>query len=70
MQFRDLQMQYQSLKPDIDSAVMKVMNMGNFISGKQVGDLEEQLAEYVGVKYCITCGNGTDALSLDRKSVV
>ena len=64
MQFRDLQMQYQSLKPDIDSAVMKVMNMGNFISGKQVSDLEEQLAEYVGVKYCITCGNGTDALSL------
>ena len=64
MQFRDLQTQYQNLKSDIDGAIMKVMDMGNFISGKQVSELEEQLAEYVGVKYCITCGNGTDALSL------
>lgn len=37
---------------------------GNFFSGKQVAELEEQLAAYVGVKHCITCGNGTDALTL------
>lgn len=64
MQFRDLQKQYQILKSDIDDAVMEVMSTGNFISGKQISSLESMLAEYVGAKYCITCGNGTDALSL------
>ncbi len=64
MQFRDLQKQYQILKSDIDHAVMDVMNVGNFVSGEQVSALESMLAEYVGTKYCVTCGNGTDALSL------
>lgn len=64
MQFRDLQMQYQVLKPRIDEAVTKVMTDCNFISGAQVKTLEKKLAEYVGVKHCITCANGTDALKL------
>ena len=64
MQFRDLQKQYQVLKEDIDKEVSHVLTAGNFISGSQVAELEEQLADYVGVKHCITCGNGTDALSL------
>lgn len=64
MQFRDLQKQYQMLKPQIDAAVMQVMMDCNFISGAQVKDLERKLADYVGVKHCITCANGTDALKL------
>ena len=64
MQFRDLKKQYQVLKEKIDSAVLQVMADANFISGKQVAELETQLAEYVGVKHCITCANGTDALTL------
>lgn len=64
MQFRDLQKQYQVLKPRIDEAVTKVMTDCNFISGVQVKALEKKLAEYVGVKHCITCANGTDALKL------
>ncbi|MCI5995891.1 MAG: DegT/DnrJ/EryC1/StrS family aminotransferase, partial [Blautia sp.] len=36
----------------------------NYISGRQVAELEQSLAEYVGVKHCITCANGTDALTL------
>lgn len=64
MQFRDLQKQYQILKPDIDKAIEQVLIAGNFISGRQVSELEDQLAAYVGVKHCITCGNGTDALTL------
>lgn len=64
MQFRDLKMQYQVLKDDIDREVFQVMNECNFISGKQVAELEEEMASYVGVKHCITCGNGTDALSM------
>lgn len=64
MQFRDLQKQYQILKPDIDQAIAKVLTDGNFISGSQVTELEHQLASYTGVKHCITCANGTDALTL------
>ena len=64
MQFRDLKAQYQSLKADIDQAVQRVLNDCNFISGQQVRELEESLAAYTGVKHCIACANGTDALSL------
>lgn len=64
MQFRDLKKQYEVLKKDIDAAIMQVTKDCNFISGKQVSELEEDLAEYVGVRHCISCGNGTDALSM------
>lgn len=64
MQFRDLKKQYQLLKPQIDAAVTQVMTDCNFISGKQVKELEQRLADYVGVTHCISCANGTDALKL------
>ena len=64
MQFRDLKQQYQALKNEIDEAMIKVAGDCNFISGAQVAELEKELAEYVGVKHCITCANGTDALSI------
>lgn len=64
MQFRDLKKQYQVLKKDIDQAMIEVATNCNFINGQQVKDLEKELAEYVGVKHCVTCANGTDALSL------
>ena len=64
MQFRDLKHQYQVLKKDMDQAMSEVLSAANFISGQQVKDLEAELAEYVGVKHCVTCANGTDALSL------
>lgn len=64
MQFRDLKAQYTALKDEIDASIAEVIENTHFISGKQVNELEEKLAEYVGVKHCITCGNGTDALTL------
>ena len=64
MQFRDLKMQYDSIREKMDKAIFEVIEKGNFISGIQVQELEEKLAEFVGVKHCITCANGTDALSL------
>lgn len=64
MQFRDLQKQYKHLEKDILNGVKSVMQDGNFILGKQVDELEEKLATYVGVKHCISCANGTDALQL------
>lgn len=64
MQFRDLQKQYTVLKSEIDREIQNVLDASNYISGKQVTELEEQLADYVGVKHCISCANGTDALEL------
>ncbi|MFC4402976.1 DegT/DnrJ/EryC1/StrS family aminotransferase [Gracilibacillus xinjiangensis] len=64
MQFRDLKAQYTQYKSAIDDAIQHVLNTGQYIGGKPVNELEKDLAEYVGVKHCITCANGTDALSL------
>ena len=64
MQFRDLKKQYKVLKKDIDAAMIEVASNCNFINGQQVKDLEKELADYVGAKHCITCGNGTDALTM------
>ena len=64
MQFRDLKKQYEVLKPEIDAGIQEVINSSAFILGKPVTELENKLAEYVGRKHCIGCGNGTDALVL------
>lgn len=64
MEFRDLKKQYQMLKKDIDTEIEKVIADCNFIGGSQVRELEEQLAKYVGTKFCIACANGTDALQI------
>lgn len=69
MQFRDLKKQYQALKADIDQAMTDVAASGAFIMGEPVRELEKELAEYVGVKHCLTCANGTDALTLALKAL-
>lgn len=64
IQFRDLQRQYMHMKNSIDKAVAEVISSAHFISGPQIKELEDTLAEYVGAKHCITCANGTDAISI------
>ncbi len=64
MQFRDLNAQYHALKEQIDKSINEVIESSCFIFGKQVSELEEKLANKVGVDYCVTCGSGTDALKL------
>ena len=64
MQFIDLQAQYKHLKTRIDKRIHDVLDHGQYIMGPEVFELEEKLAEYVGVKHAITCANGTDALTL------
>lgn len=64
MEFRDLKTQYQTYKSEIDHAIQNVLTNANFIGGNEVKELEQQLSEYVGVKHCITCANGTEAMTL------
>ena len=60
MEFRDLKAQFNKYKNSINSAIQEVIRNTNFIGGKEVDTLEKRLAEYVGVKHCITCANGTE----------
>lgn len=64
MEYRDLKKQYQVLKKDMDKAMEEVCTKAMFIGGSYVKDLEKHLADYVGVKNCVSCANGTDALQL------
>ena len=67
MQFRDLKKQYQVLKSEIDASLMEAVASGAYIMGQPVKELEKTLAEYVGAKHCVACGNGTDAMTLALK---
>ncbi|WP_158967751.1 DegT/DnrJ/EryC1/StrS aminotransferase family protein [Paraglaciecola sp. L3A3] len=64
MEFIDLKTQLQTIRPAIDNRIKKVLDHGQFIMGPEVHQLEEKLADFVGVKHCISCANGTDALQL------
>lgn len=64
MEFRDLHVQYDNIKENIHREIEEVLDSSHFIGGEKVSDLEAQLAEYVGVKHCVGCANGTDALQL------
>ncbi len=68
MEFRDLKRQYRHLKADIDQAMVDVAASGGYIMGGPVKVLERELADYVGVRHCLSCGNGTDALTLALKA--
>jgi dTDP-4-amino-4,6-dideoxygalactose transaminase len=56
--------QYQKIKPDVDAAIHKVLDSGQFVLGKEVGEFECQIAGYLGVRYAVGCASGTDALQV------
>jgi UDP-2-acetamido-2-deoxy-ribo-hexuluronate aminotransferase len=64
MEFIDLKSQYQRLKPQIDAAIQRVLDHGQYILGPEVAELEGKLVDYTGAKYCISVANGTDALQI------
>lgn len=67
MEYIDLKKQYEVLKEKIDNNIQKVLKDADYIMGEEVKILEEKLAKYVGRKYCATCANGTDALTIAMK---
>lgn len=60
----DLQLQYQSIKSEIDCAVAAVIRDNAFIRGPYVDAFERDFAQAVGVGHCVSCANGSDALYL------
>ena len=64
MEFIDLKRQYSFLKEEIDAGIQRVLDHGQYILGPEVAELEGQLAQFTGAKYCISVANGTDALQI------
>ena len=62
MKFIDLEEQQKILKKDLDKNIQTVLDHGQYIMGPEVFELEKKLGQYVGVKNCISCASGTDAL--------
>ncbi|MFN0158900.1 MAG: DegT/DnrJ/EryC1/StrS family aminotransferase [Bacteroidota bacterium] len=56
--------QYRKIKPEVDAAIHSVLDSGQFILGKDVGEFECQVAGYLGVGYALGCASGTDALQI------
>ncbi|NNV55616.1 DegT/DnrJ/EryC1/StrS family aminotransferase [Limnovirga soli] len=64
IQMVDLKTQYQKIKPEIDAAVIGVLESTAFINGKPVQDFAQHLSAYLGATHVIPCANGTDALQI------
>ena len=62
--FIDLASQQKLIRHKIDMAISKVLDHGQYIMGPEVSVLEDELKDFAGAKYAITCANGTDAISL------
>lgn len=60
----DLNEQNQTLRPEIEAAIARVLDTNAFILGGEVAALEKELGEYCGTKYAIGCASGSDALLL------
>jgi dTDP-4-amino-4,6-dideoxygalactose transaminase len=71
IQFLDLKAQYNDIKQEIKKEIEDVLESGQYILGPKVKQFEEEMANYLGVKYAIGVANGTDALvlSLDALSI-
>ena len=64
LQMVDLKRQYQKIKPEVDAAVLRVIESTAFINGPDVAAFARELSEYLRVKHVIPCANGTDALQI------
>lgn len=64
LQMVDLKRQYQKIKPEVDTAIQRVIDNTAFIAGEDVKLFASELAAYLGVKHVIPCANGTDALQI------
>ncbi len=62
MQFIDLAKQQSLIRVKLEKRIKDVLDHGSYIMGPEIQELEEKLADYVGIQHCITCSSGTDAL--------
>ena len=69
MEFVNLHAQYVTIKDEIDAAIKSVIRESSFIRGIHVEEFERQYASLIGVKHCVSCGDGTDAIYIALKAL-
>ncbi len=69
IEFLDLKKQYEDIKEEVDQAIENVINETAFVSGKYVAQFEKEFANYQEAQYCVSVGNGTDALEIAIESL-
>ncbi len=69
MEFIDLETQYRKYQKEIDARMKAVLEHGQYIMGPEIDELESTLAEYIGVKHCITVASGTDSLEIALRAL-
>ncbi|MGC1453463.1 MAG: aminotransferase class I/II-fold pyridoxal phosphate-dependent enzyme, partial [Candidatus Sulfotelmatobacter sp.] len=62
--YLDLKAQYQRIKPEIDAAIARVLDSGQFVLGTEVAEFEQEFAAYCGTAECVALNSGTSALHL------
>jgi putative erythromycin biosynthesis sensory transduction protein eryC1 len=55
---------------EITTAVNQVLHSGWYLQGEDIALFEKNYAQYIGTKYCVTCGNGLDALCLILRAYI
>jgi len=69
MEFIDLKTQYERYKDEIDARMKAVLDHGQFIMGPEIDEMETQLADFVGVKHCISVSSGTHSLEIALRAL-
>src|SRR5204862_7499722 len=67
--FVDLHAQYLSIKDEIDKAIAEVITESAYIRGRHVDTFEQAWARTLGVKQCVSCANGTDAIYISLRGL-
>ena len=68
IKFLDLKEINDSFEPQLSQSINRVLNSGWYLLGEELENFEQEYAEYIGVKHCIGCANGLDALRLIFKA--
>ncbi|MDS4042009.1 MAG: DegT/DnrJ/EryC1/StrS family aminotransferase [Candidatus Competibacter sp.] len=69
LEFIDLKAQQDTFRPALERNVHRVLHHGQYIMGPEIAELETALAEYVGVKHCISVASGTDSLEIALRAL-
>lgn len=65
----DLYPQYAEIRAELDNSIRKIVHDSAYIKGEEIGELEKNLANRLNVKHCVTCANGTDAITLSLMAI-
>ncbi len=65
----DLTQQYETIRTDVETAVLEILASGRYIGGATVNSFEQQFADYIGTDHCVSCNSGTDALFLALRAL-